>query len=65
VAVVAIKLNSADTQIVLSALQEYREMLLELPPHWQDKDLGIHIVDVERLIKSYKRSYAKLIWCEK
>lgn len=61
----AIKLNSADTQIVLSALQEYREALKELPPHWQDEDLGAHTVDVERLIKSYKRSYAKLVWCEK
>ena len=61
----AIKLNSADTVIVLSALQEYREALKELPPHWQDEDLGHHVVDVERLIKSYKRSYAKLIWCEK
>ena len=61
----AIKLNSADTMIVLSALQEYREMLKELPPHWQDEDLGVHVADVERLIKSYKRSYAKLVWCEK
>ena len=59
----AIKLNSADTMIVLSALQEYREMLLELPPHWQDEDLGHHVVDVERLIKSYKRSYAAQLWC--
>jgi hypothetical protein len=61
----AIKLNSADTVIVLSALQEYREMLLELPPHWQDEDLGHHVVDVERLIKNYKRSYAALIWWKK
>ena len=61
----AIKLNSADTQIVLSALQEYREALKELPPHWQCDDLSVHVVDVERLIKSYKRSYAKLVWCEK
>jgi hypothetical protein len=59
----AIKLTQADTVIVLSALQEYREMLLELPPHWQDEDLGHHVVDVERLIKSYKRSYAAQLWC--
>ena len=51
--------------IVLSALQEYREALKELPPHWQCDDLSVHVVDVERLIKSYKRSYAKLVWCEK
>lgn len=61
----AIKLNSADTMIVLSALQEYREALKELPPHWQCDDLSIHVADVERLIKSYRRSYAKLIWWEK
>jgi hypothetical protein len=59
----AIKLTQADTVIVLSALQEYREMLLELPPHWQDEDLGHHVVDVERLIKSYKRSYVAQLWC--
>ena len=47
----AIKLNSADTMIVLSALQEYREALKELPPHWQCDDLSIHVADVERLIK--------------
>lgn len=50
----AIQLNTADTHIVLTALQIYREQELEGPENeWRLKE-------IERLIKSYKRSFAAL-----
>lgn len=50
----AIKLNAADTQIVLTALQIYREEELE------KVRLDHKVKQIERLIKSYKRSFAAL-----
>ena len=50
----AISLNTADTHIVLTALQIYREQELEGPENeWR-------LQQIERLIKSYKRSFAAL-----
>jgi hypothetical protein len=50
----AISLNTADTHIVLTALQIYREQELEAP----ENEWRLH--QIERLIKSYKRSFAAL-----
>ncbi len=51
----AIKLNTADTHAVLTALQIYREQELDAPEHnhWR-------LNQIDRLIKSYKRSFAAL-----
>lgn len=51
----AIRLNAADTHVVMTALQIYREDELE------KVRLDFHKVkQIERLIKSYKRSFAAL-----
>jgi hypothetical protein len=50
----AISLNTSDTLVVLTALQIYREQELEGPENeWR-------LQQIERLIKSYKRSFAAL-----
>ena len=51
----AIKLDTSDTHVVLTALQIYREQELDAPEqnHWR-------LNQIERLIKSYKRSFAAL-----
>lgn len=52
----AIKLDTADTHCVLTALQIYREQELERADeinHWR-------VAQLERLIKSYRRSFAVL-----
>jgi hypothetical protein len=56
----AIKLNLSDTHIVLSALQEYREQIVNLPLDLRSDDYAAALMDVDRLIKSYKRSFAAL-----
>lgn len=51
----AIRLNAADTHVVMTALQIYREEELE------KVRLDFHKVkQIERLIASYKRSYFAL-----
>jgi len=50
----AISLNTADTHIVLTALQIYREKELEEP----ENEWRLH--QIERLIKSYTRSFKAL-----
>lgn len=51
----AIKLDTSDTHVVLTALQIYREQELDASEqnHWR-------LNQIERLIKSYKRSFAAL-----
>ena len=52
----AIKLDTADTHCVLTALQIYREQELESAietNHWR-------VAQIDRLIKSYRRSFAAL-----
>ncbi len=56
----ALKLNISDTHIVLSALQEYKEQIINLPLDLRSDDYAAVLPDVERLIKSYKRSFAAL-----
>jgi hypothetical protein len=56
----AISLNLSDTHIVLSALQVYREEMLELAVSEGTDEYDADLEDVERLIKSYKRSFAAL-----
>ena len=51
----AIKLNTSDTHTVLTALQVYREEELTRiePSAWK-------VEQIERLIKSYRKSFAAL-----
>ncbi len=51
----AIKLDTSDTHVVLTALQIYREQELDTPEqnHWR-------LNQIDRLIRSYKRSFAAL-----
>jgi hypothetical protein len=55
-----IKLGPKDTQIVLSALHEYREAMLNIPGDGPSPYIDSVIEDVDRLIKSYKRSFTTL-----
>ena len=54
----AIKLGANDTQIVLSALHEYREAMLNVRGDGPNPYLDGIIKGVDRLIESYKRSLA-------
>lgn len=49
----AIKLKARDTQIVLAALIEFREALIRA-------GLDGNMEDIDRLIKSYRRSFETL-----
>ena len=51
----AIKLDAADTHVVLTALQIYREQELGSPREGNAK-----LDQIERLIKSYRRSFCAL-----
>lgn len=55
----AIKLDAANTHVVLTALHIYREQEMEGDA---DKQL---IEQIERLIKSYRRSFTSLATMEK
>ena len=56
----AIKLGENDTKIVLSALHEYREAMLNACGDGPNPYIDGIIEDVDRLIGSYKRSLAAL-----
>ena len=55
-----IKLGPKDTNTVLSALREYREAMLSIPGDGPSPCIDSIIEDVDRLIKSYERSFAAL-----
>lgn len=56
----ALKLKTADTYLVLTALREYRMALADLPPEVREAWIESNIEDLDRLIKSYERSFKAL-----
>ena len=56
----AIKLNALDTHTVLTALQVYREEELARP-----EPSAWKLTQIERLIKSYRRSFSALARLDK
>lgn len=59
----AIRLNAADTHVVLTALWDYREDLqdiLEMSSGPQIQHIEAKIKQADSIIKSYKRSFAAL-----
>ena len=55
-----IKLGPKDTQTVLAALHEYREAMLNIPGDGPSPYIDGVVEDVDRLIKSYERSFTAL-----
>lgn len=56
----AIKLGANDTQIVLTALYDYRETLDNIPGDTRSPHIDERIKSVDRLIKSYLKSHSVL-----
>lgn len=56
----AIKLGAMDTQIVLTALYDYKETLDNIPGDRPMPHVDARIADVKRLIKSFNKSFATL-----
>jgi len=56
----AIKLGAKDTHIVLTALWDYRETLVNIPGDTPSPHIDAKLEQVDRLIKAYKKSFFAL-----
>lgn len=57
----AIQLRANDTLHILSALEAYRESLLNIPGDEPSPYIDSVVADVDRLLTSYRRSFKKLV----